>query len=561
MRKFRKGLSLIIMVTFLCQNVVLGISEKDFTLRAPSHFSKSTKTFIKGQYKKERGEIKALCKEMENLTSKYEKTSSPQTKNSIIKLTKKLIDKKEAIGELNRDAIEEARQIELPLDPSVKSYIKSRAILITGAAGVGGSALCKYILDNLNPKKVILTDIDGKGLKRLKEEILSNSEERGVTLIFEVADIADRKRLDKIFESEKPEIVFHVAAERSVDRAEKNPIGAVKTNIMGTKNLAELSDHYGVERFIHTSTGKARFFYDERVYPTTKRFAEAIIFDVASRSKTRFCMVRFHQVISDDNDLLRNIRESIENENPVSIYYQEDYYMPVQSVQESVVSLLNAGVYGMEGEIHGLNRSFLDKELAAVNVALYAIKKSDKILPLFLISPPVGHKKEFFRGFTDQNDTQKKMSYLNYLESVNAEAVGNLLQARRTDFNMEDIREDLEVIYSNIDTQDEEKIKSVLIKSMGSYARNIYDHCSTEQLMQILIWGLDPQLVKEGIVHPESHREVVALLFEILTSRDLSKIDRDKLKTLKEYIDALIKMSPSDLLNTYEQARMHLDKA
>src|SRR3989338_8704434 len=114
--------------------------------------------------------------------------------------------------------------------------------------------------------------------------------------------------------------------------------------------------------------------------------------------------------------------------------------MSVQSVDESVVLLLNAGVYASRGTIYGIDRSFFDPEITAVNIALKKISDSGFNLPLFLIPAPPGHLREFFNGDTDKNDKEQRTKYFNYLEIAHLTVKGNLIQVQCPKFDMGSLR-------------------------------------------------------------------------------------------------------------------------
>ncbi|MBM3245296.1 MAG: NAD-dependent epimerase/dehydratase family protein, partial [Candidatus Omnitrophica bacterium] len=507
-----------------------------------------TKTDI-GMVRKVINDSSALLRKIQGLSKQYAESSNLTVPNrekliSDIRLfTCYLIEEKEKHRQLRRDVIKETGNRTLEIDSSVKDYLGKKTILITGAAGVAGSKLCDYILthQDLHPRAIVLTDIMQAKLEEYVKSIGKIAAKKNVSLFSFVADLADRNTIEDMFEKFRPQVVFHVAAQRVPGLGERFVIKTMAANSLGTKNLAELADKYEVERFIYCSTGKARHYYDTRTYTITKKIAEEIIQMIAEDSTTRFGIVRFHQVITPDNDLLKHIKSCISNNRPVSIYYQHGYRMPVQSLNESVVSLLNAGVYAKKAEIFGIDRPFFDNEITALNIALYEIKNSGKDLPLLIVSPPAGHFEEFFPGFVDQEDRANKLLYFNYLESVSVEKRGNLNQVRHPLYDKGQLAKNIEYIfkvYAEVSgCHDESAMKKALIEYMISYVRNIYSHCPIQQLFQVLLWSLDPVSINKGIINLtyENNKNIFALLFEILHSRikdlpELSVSIRNKLR-------------------------------
>ena len=213
---------------------------------------------------------------------------------------------------------------------------------------------------------------------------------------------------------------------------------------------------------------------------------------------------------------------SIEREEPVPVYLQTDLFMPVQSVQESVALLLNAGVYGIKGEIYGLARNFLDPECTALYFALYRIKESGKDLPLLITAPPKGHIKEEFRGFTDEKDLMHKRSMFDYLELDTYEVIGNIAQTKMPLFDIELFKQQVKEILTVLDAPntDPNEVRHILIKNMCVFALDVYSHCDTERLAQVIIWGLNPQLIKEGAIDIGYHKDIISILFKAFIMKE-----------------------------------------
>jgi len=137
---------------------------------------------------------------------------------------------------------------------NIKSFVRNKRIMITGAAGSIGRHLFKQLI-LFKPKRLLLIDSSEAGIYELDEELKNISED--IEIITIPANITDPKRMKHIFQQYQPQIVFHAAANKHVPIMEKNPYEAIKTNILGTKILADLSNEYWVEKFIFISTDKA----------------------------------------------------------------------------------------------------------------------------------------------------------------------------------------------------------------------------------------------------------------------------------------------------------------
>jgi FlaA1/EpsC-like NDP-sugar epimerase len=173
----------------------------------------------------------------------------------------------------------------------VKDYLSGKVVMVTGAGGSIGSALCRQIV-TFSPKEVLLFDHNENNVYYLGTEFSTKYPQVKFKTI--IGDIKDIGLLKNVFSRYKPQVVFHAAAHKHVPLMEENPASAVKNNIVGTRNLIYASDHYKVERFIFISTDKA--VNPTSVMGISKRIAEMILQAKARISKTRFMAVRFGNV-------------------------------------------------------------------------------------------------------------------------------------------------------------------------------------------------------------------------------------------------------------------------
>jgi FlaA1/EpsC-like NDP-sugar epimerase len=220
----------------------------------------------------------------------------------------------------------------------------SRRILVTGAGGSIGSELVRQ-LSQLKPSQLILLDKDENNLY----EITCELREVFDAVVPVVADIRNADGLQKAFERHRPEVVFHAAAYKHVPLMEEYPAEAVLNNVMGTRNVAELSHAYGVTRFVLVSTDKA--VNPSSTMGASKRIAEMILQRLAATgSPTHFCCVRFGNVLGSRASVVPLFQRQIRQGRSITVTHPDvrRYFM---TIPEAVQLVIRAGSQGEKGEI------------------------------------------------------------------------------------------------------------------------------------------------------------------------------------------------------------------
>ncbi len=233
--------------------------------------------------------------------------------------------------------------------PEIENFYRDKRILITGAGGSIGSELCRQLC-HLWPKELVLLDKDENSIYEIDTELrYKHPESRPIPVI---ANIKNRQRLDHIFSTWRPEVVFHAAAHKHVPLMELNAPEAVLNNIGGTQNVLEASDKFGVERFIFISSDKA--VNPTNIMGATKKVGELLVQDLAARSRTRFACVRFGNVIGSRGSVIPLFQRQIAAGGPVTVTHpdMERYFM---SISEAVQLIIQAGTLGEKGEIFVLD--------------------------------------------------------------------------------------------------------------------------------------------------------------------------------------------------------------
>ena len=235
---------------------------------------------------------------------------------------------------------------EIQLDEnSIKNFIGEKRVLITGAGGSIGSELVRQCLQ-FNPSSLILIDNNEQNLFSIEQDC---QELGGKTIIKAIlANVCDEKRIESVFKEFRPQIVFHAAAYKHVPMQELHPWAAVHTNVLGTKNMVEISAKYIVDKFVLVSTDKA--VSPVNIMGATKKLAEKIILSADKISQTKMIAVRFGNVIGSSGSVIPTFQKQIEHHGPVTITHPE-MYRYFMSVSEAAHLILQAGTMGHENRI------------------------------------------------------------------------------------------------------------------------------------------------------------------------------------------------------------------
>lgn len=240
-------------------------------------------------------------------------------------------------------------------NPDIKTQIHGSTVLITGAAGSIGSEIVRQVA-SFGASCIVLLDQAETPMHNIQMEMEEKYPDIHIELY--VADVTNRHRLEQVFHQFRPTFVYHAAAYKHVPMMERNPTEAVLTNVMGTRNLADLALQYGVRKFVMVSTDKA--VNPTNIMGATKRIAEiyvqSLFFYAQAQRETdgrhvpQFITTRFGNVLGSNGSVIPRFRHQIEQGGPVTITHREiiRYFM---TIQEACSLVLEAGCMGHGGEI------------------------------------------------------------------------------------------------------------------------------------------------------------------------------------------------------------------
>jgi len=231
----------------------------------------------------------------------------------------------------------------------IGDFLRGQRIMVTGAGGSIGSELARQVA-GFDPAELVLLDHAENGLYYVHNELLSGK--LGFPVHAMVGDVRDLEGMERIFHRFRPEVVFHAAAHKHVPLLESSPREAVLNNVVGTRNLVEVSDRIGVRAFVLISTDKA--VNPSSVMGASKRVCEMLLQSRSQRSSTRFAAVRFGNVLGSDGSVIPLFQRQIQRGGPITVTHPEArrYFM---TIPEAVRLVIQAGAMAKGGEVYLLD--------------------------------------------------------------------------------------------------------------------------------------------------------------------------------------------------------------
>ena len=231
----------------------------------------------------------------------------------------------------------------------VLGHVGGKVVLVTGGGGSIGSELCRQLAAH-HPKQLIILDIYENNAYDIQQELIRKYPE--LDLVVLIASVRNKERIDSIFETYRPNIVYHAAAHKHVPLMEDSPHEAIKNNVFGTYKVAQAADRYGVDKFVLISTDKA--VNPTNIMGASKRLCEMLIQSMNRNSRTNYVAVRFGNVLGSNGSVIPLFKKQIAEGGPVTVTHPDiiRYFM---TIPEAVSLVLQAGAYARGGEIFVLD--------------------------------------------------------------------------------------------------------------------------------------------------------------------------------------------------------------
>ncbi|KGQ57206.1 nucleoside-diphosphate sugar epimerase [Gallibacterium anatis str. Avicor] len=267
-----------------------------------------------------------------------------------------IVSGKAHLTSLNQISISDllGRDIVKPIDALLNQDIKNKVVMVTGAGGSIGSELCRQIVKQ-QPKKLVLFELSEFSLYQIHQELLQNENVRTdkIELVPLLGSVQRKHRLDIIMRSFQVETVYHAAAYKHVPLVEYNVVEGIRNNIFGTLSCAQAAIEAKVSTFVLISTDKA--VRPTNIMGTTKRMAELVLQALASKQNTtRFCMVRFGNVLGSSGSVVPLFNKQIREGGPITLTHRKitRFFM---TIPEAASLVIQAGAMGKGGDVFVLD--------------------------------------------------------------------------------------------------------------------------------------------------------------------------------------------------------------
>lgn len=337
---------------------------------------------------------------------------------------------------------------------NIRAQIHDKTVLITGAAGSIGSEIARQVA-SFRPGHLILLDQAESPLYELELELKDHFPE----LSFEVVmgDVRNTERMENVFRTFRPELIYHAAAYKHVPMMENNPSESILTNVLGTQICADLAVQYGAKKFVMVSTDKA--VNPTNVMGASKRIAEMYVQSLnAVRTTTKFITTRFGNVLGSQGSVIPRFRQQIENGGPVTITHPEitRFFM---TIPEACRLVLEAGCMGQGGEIYifDMGESVKIKDLAEKMIQLSGLELDKDI-------------KIVYTGLRPGEKLYEEL--LNNSENTLPTHHEKIMIARVTEYPYDEMKQQLKKLIELFDDQDNVAIVKQMKQMVPEYISN-----------------------------------------------------------------------------------------
>lgn len=411
----------------------------------------------------------------------YRVNQSRESLHNLGRITHNLVNQR--VNEIQFDPLSSPRQRQLALmEEQLTEVLDGKTILITGASGCIASQLIRS-LQSFKYKRLVLVDISP----------YMGELQLGDNVRFHQVDIRILPHLDHVFDCERPDVVFHLAAIRVPAVAEKRIHDTYSTNVCGTWNVVDLCEYYHVKYCVFSSTGKCSQYLSRHVYTVSKKLCEYIFSYAASSGHTNYIMARFTHVL--DNSWINTVIDQGIKNGIVELHAP---YRPmhIQNAREAAELLLNSIICSID------NRSLkftvvrnLGWPIELLDIALHKIYVSGAGVPIYFSGIPDGYDESVFSGQLDwSGKLEDSNPLINALEvrtaqtDCNSSLIISSFLGRHTSIHEDTLKDIITSINANLLSPTELKVN--LGRQLNDLVFTTFREIDPDALLQVLFWGL-----------------------------------------------------------------------
>jgi Polysaccharide biosynthesis protein len=383
---------------------------------------------------------------------------------------------------------------------------------VTGGAGCIGSLLIPKLL-TFAPAKIISVDI-----AHVPGDVISLASPLISTFATNVGDYADLRR---IFEEQRPDLVFHLAAQRDPGLAEITGPDTLKTNVFGTVNIIRLCEEYAIQKCIVSSTGKASRYFTPDIYACSKKINECLLTQAAQQGKVIYGAVRFTHVV--DNSLVAAYVDQKIKEDGVVQLHAPERYIYGQNRTEAIHLLLNALVFAQPQQLNFLTVQDLGWPIEILEMSLQRILAAGKRIALYFQGLPDGYEEFVFAG--NYNWAAKNVSpMVNFIEAQSAvvDEAGDMIIWPALPFTNGVLVSEITklqqcLVQPNLSNR---QVKTALGQAVATMMQATFDQVPVDLLRNVLTMGLNPSDQLPAEVVTARHAEIVTALTKAIGNQE-----------------------------------------
>jgi nucleoside-diphosphate-sugar epimerase len=437
------------------------------------------------------------------------------TLDKLTALTQDLID---AAGRqrLATDPFADTYKRQVPIDhQQILPLLSNKVVLVTGGRGFVGTNLIAK-LQQFGVKKIVSVDVVDAATQIVK--INTTATDFTIPVNYRQCDVRDLSALQQVFAQERPQVVFHLAAQRLPGLAETQIHQTVTTNIFGCENIIELCEAFGVEACVFSSTGKASRYFTPDIYAASKKIAEWMFSDRTTARKCLYGIVRFTHVV--ENSPISSEMDQRVAAGLVSMHAPGRHIF-AQNIEESVNLLLKTLTILDSQQTNMLSVRDIGWPIDTLDVALHKIIRSGRQIPLYFKGIPAGYEQHVFMGQLDLSGEREILPMLNVLESELGKVcpATNTVNFALTGFDAEVLHHCVEEIRQAIEV-DDTAIRQTTIGGLKKIVLSSFHQAAPHKLLDILNWGTNPQELAAAGIDSSYHQDTIDLLVTGMSLRD-----------------------------------------